>query len=98
MAARWIQNSGETFESFVKRFQKERETKPNECSHCLAETDDLVNHSRSYGGNVGAHWLCPYCRITISASVLGAGGNKDQTVADVAAIFNLLEKRLKESL
>lgn len=92
----WNQESGESFEEFSERHREERETQPPECSHCHFEITELVNYSKHYGGNVGAHWLCVYCRNTVSASALGAGNSKDQTVADMAAMMNALEQRLKD--
>lgn len=90
----------EPFEDFVERHRVDRETKPTSCSHCQFETTELENHSRSYGGNVGGHWLCIFCRQTISASRVGAAGvaKRDQTVADVAAMFNVLVEYLQRNL
>ena len=68
------------------------ENQPEECSHCGTETTALRNYSRHYGGNVGGHWLCVFCETTVSASRLGAGGQKDQTVADIAAMLNVLAR------
>lgn len=79
----------ETFAERVERLAPERETNPGECSHCDTETTDLVNYSRAYGGNVGGHWLCRFCKHTLSASRLGAGGRPDATVRDVAAMLNV---------
>jgi hypothetical protein len=86
----------ETFEEKVKRLRPERENQPDECSHCGAATPDLINCSRHYGGNVGGHWLCRFCEHTWSASRLGAGGNSDETVRDIAAMFNVLVDLLRE--
>lgn len=84
----------ESFEDRVARLRPERAIRPRECSHCFTETTNLVNHSRDYGGNVGAHWLCPFCEDTISASRLGAGLQPDDTVRDVAHMLNLLASNL----
>lgn len=84
----------ETFEQEVERRREERETQPDECSHCNYATSDLTNYSRHYGGNVGAHWLCRFCQATISASALGAGGRANDTVRDVAAMLNVLRYEL----
>ncbi len=78
----------ETFTERVERLRPERETQPADCSHCQFETPDLTNHSRDYGGNVGAHWLCELCACTQSASRLGAGGRAESIVQDVAAMLN----------
>ena len=80
----------ETFTEEVERRRPEREDQPEECSHCGHETTALTNYSRTYGGNVGGHWLCRFCDHTQSASRLGAGGRADETVQDVAAMLNVL--------
>lgn len=80
----------ESFEEMVERLRPERENQPEECSHCVYQTPNLTNYSRSYGGNVGGHWLCRFCEVTQSASRLGAGGRKDDVVADIAAMLNVL--------
>ena len=85
----------ETFQEKVERLREERETHPGECSHCGYETLDLVNFSRDYGGNVGAHWLCELCSHTWSANRLGAGGERDETVRDVAAMLNIVLERIR---
>ena len=90
-----LEEEMEDFTAKVERFQQERETNPGRCSHCQFETTELKNYSRHYGGNVGAHWLCVYCEGTLSASRLGAGLQKDSAIADVAAMLNLLERRIK---
>ena len=82
----------ETFEEKVERLRPERENQPDECSHCGTETKKLVNYSRTYGHNVGGHWLCRFCEVTYSANALGAGGRLDETVRDVAAMINVLSK------
>ena len=83
-------NLAEDFAERVERLRPERENNPGRCSHCGFETTDLVNRSRHYGGNVGGHWLCRFCKHTASASRLGAGGRPDETVQDVASMFNVL--------
>lgn len=80
----------ESFTERVNRLRPLRENQPDYCSHCQYETSDLRNYSRPYGGNVGAHWLCVFCRSTMSASRLGAGGDPDPVVQDVAAMLNVL--------
>lgn len=80
----------ESFAEEVERRRSERETQPEECSHCGTETSALKNYSRSYGGNVGGHWLCRFCEVTLSASRLGAGLLPDDTVRDIAAMLNVL--------
>lgn len=88
----------ETFTEELERRRPERETKPDECSHCHFETTALTNYSRTYGANVGAHWLCRFCENTLSASALGAGSRPDGTVQDVAAMFNVLIDWLKKEI
>ena len=80
----------ETFVEEVERRRPERETQPESCSHCGFETTELTNYSRTYGGNVGGHWLCVFCERTLSASRLGAGGHPDETVRDVASMLHIL--------
>lgn len=92
-SGKWDQTQ-ETFEEHVERFRKDRETKPYGCSHCGFETEDLVNYSRHYGGNVGGHWLCVFCRVTRSASRLGAGSQSSDDVADVAVMLNVLLREI----
>jgi hypothetical protein len=84
----------ETFEEEVERRRPERENQPDSCSHCGTETTELTNYSRHYGGNVGGHWLCVFCRNTHSASRLGAGGNADPVVVDVACMLHVLRRQL----
>jgi hypothetical protein len=90
----------ETFAEQVERLRPERENQPDECSHCDTETTELTNYSRTYGGNVGAHWLCKFCEVTHSANALGAGGydHVDNTVHDVAAMLNVLSKERNDGL
>lgn len=87
----------ETFAEEVERRREERETNPEACTHCGHETQELTNYSRTYGGNVGAHWLCKYCEVTHSASAQGAGlwHSVDSTVQDVVRLMWRLEERLK---
>jgi len=85
----------ETFEEKVERLRPERETQPEECSHCGYATAELTNYSRHYGFNVGGHWLCRFCENTRSASRLGAGGPPDETVRDIAGMFNVLLNALQ---
>lgn len=84
----------ETFAEEVERRREERDTKPESCSHCSWVTPDLENYSKPYGGNVGAHWLCVFCRHTQSASALGAGGRANEVVRDMAAMLNVLREEL----
>jgi transposase-like protein len=93
MMTRWRQGDGD-FTEFAERHRAERETKPEGCSHCGHETVELTNYSRNYGGNVGAHWLCKLCEVTHSASRLGAGGDSDDTVIDVARMLHVFMDRL----
>lgn len=85
----------ESFPERVARLAPARETQPACCSHCGTATAALENYSRTYGGNVGAHWLCIFCRVTRSAATLGAGGRPDDTVADLAAMLHVLHHTLK---
>lgn len=83
-------NGDETYEQFVERHRHDRETKPNGCSHCGNEDVPLKNYSRSYGGFVGAHWLCVLCEATMSAAREGAGGDADPVVADIARMLHVV--------
>jgi hypothetical protein len=87
-----MSDTGETFAEKVERLRPERENQPEECSHCGSATAGLTNDSRSYGGNVGGHWLCEFCEVTRSASRLGAGLEADDVVRDVAAMLNVLRQ------
>lgn len=89
VVSRWRNKSSDgPFAAFVELYRTERETEPPGCFHCGTEGVPLTNYSRTYGGNVGAHWLCRFCEVTQSASRQGAGGSPDQTVADVAAMLH----------
>jgi hypothetical protein len=69
--------------------------KPEYCSHCLTEEVPLTNYTKTYGPTSHKpHWLCAFCEITLSANRLGCGSEPDGTVQDVAAMLNLLAKRL----
>ena len=66
--------------------EDDRQEAPEKCDQCLAKTD-LTRYVTS-GAELHITWTCSYCNSSW----------RPKDTVDMAAMFNVLEKRLKEEL
>jgi len=68
--------------------ENDRMEEPEECDWCRTTAGGLTRHAH-YGPGYQVDWLCKYCEN-------GYGHSGNTTIASMAAMFNVLEKRIKK--